>query len=111
MLRDEAYLLDILLAAKRAIKYVAKLSRTEFEQDEMVQDAVARTLEIIGEAAGSVSEGFQESHPEIPWHLMIGMRNRIIHEYSRVNWGTVWDTVKEDLPALIRSLESLIPPK
>ncbi len=54
MLRDEAYLLDTLLAAKRAIKYAAKLSRSEFEQDEMVQDAVARRLEIIGESAGSV---------------------------------------------------------
>lgn len=42
----------------------------------MVQEAVARTLEIIGEAAGLVSEGFQELHPEIPWHLMIGLRNR-----------------------------------
>lgn len=56
MPRDEAYLLDIVLAAKRAVKYVAKISRTESENDEMVQDAVARTLEIIGEAAGSVSK-------------------------------------------------------
>lgn len=111
MLRDEAYLLDILLAAKRAIKYVAKISREEFENDDMVQDAVARTLEIIGEAAGSVSEDFKGAHSEIPWHLMIGMRNRIIHEYSKVNWGTIWDTVKNDLPTLLRLLESLIPPE
>jgi uncharacterized protein with HEPN domain len=111
MPRDEAYLLDIVLAARRAIKYVAKVSRASFETDDMVQDAVARTLEIIGEAAGSVSEEFRETNSEIPWHLMIGMRNRIIHEYSRVNWGTIWDTVKNDLPTLIRSLEALIPPE
>jgi len=91
------------------IKYVANISRAKFEQEEMVQDAVARTLEIIGEAAGSVSEDFREAHSEIPWHLMIGMRNRIIHEYSRVNWGTIWDTVKNDLPTLVRLLEPLIP--
>jgi uncharacterized protein with HEPN domain len=109
MPRDEAYLLDIVLAARRAIKYVATTSRTKFEEDELVQDAVARTLEIIGEAAGSVSEDFQEAHSEIPWHLMVGMRNRIIHEYSRVNWGTIWDTVKNDLPTLIRMLKPLIP--
>ena len=111
MLRDEAYLLDIVLAAKRAVKYAKKLSRVEFEKNDLVQDAVARTLEIIGEAAGSVSEGLKESHIDIPWHLMIGMRNRIIHEYSRVNWGTIWDTIKDDLPVLIQSLESLIPPE
>jgi uncharacterized protein with HEPN domain len=111
MPRDEAYLLDIVLAARRAIKYVANISRAKFEEDEMVQDAVARTLEIIGEAAGLVSEDFQEAHSEIPWHLMVGMRNRIIHEYSRVNWGTIWDTVKNDLPTLISVLEPLIPPE
>ena len=111
MPRDEAYLLDIVLAARRAIKYVSNISRAKFEEDEMVQDAVARTLEIIGEAAGLVSEDFQEEHSEIPWHLMVGMRNRIIHEYSKVNWGTIWDTVKNDLPTLIRSLEPFIPPE
>ena len=111
MPRDDAYLLDIVLAAKRAVKYVAKVLRAEFENDDMVQDAVARTLEIIGEAAGSVSEEFREAHSEIPWHLMVGMRNRIIHEYSKVNWGIIWDTVKNDLPTLIRSLETLIPPE
>jgi uncharacterized protein with HEPN domain len=57
-----------------------------------------------------VSEDFQEAHPEIPWRLMVGTRNRIIHEYSRVNWGTIWDTVKNDLPTLVRSLDPLIPP-
>ncbi len=65
MPRDEAYLLDIVLAAKRAVKYVAKVSRSDFETNDMVQDAVARTLEIIGEAAGSVSAEFQEAHSDI----------------------------------------------
>lgn len=111
MPRDDAYLLDIVLAARRAMKYVATVSRADFETNDMVQDAVARTLEIIGEAAGSVSKEFQEAHFEIPWYLMTGMRNRIIHEYSRVNWGTIWDTVKNDLPTLIRSLEPFIPPE
>ena len=111
MSRDDAYLLDIVLAAKRAIKYLATVSRANFETNDLVQDAVARTLEIIGEAAGSVSKEFQEAHSEIPWHLMIGMRNRIIHEYSRVNWGTIWDTAKHDVPAVIRLLGPFIPPE
>ncbi len=77
----------------------------------MLQDAIIRPLEIIGEAAGQVSEEYCELHMEIPWHKMIGMRNRLIHEYFRVNYGAVWDTVKNDLPELIQLLEKLVPPE
>jgi uncharacterized protein with HEPN domain len=111
MRRDEAYLLDILIAAKRAVDYMKGSDREAFEQNEMLQDAVIRPLEIVGEAAGRVSEEYRESHPEIPWHKMIGMRNRLIHEYFRVNYGAVWDTVQNDLPDLIKQLETLVPPE
>jgi uncharacterized protein with HEPN domain len=111
MRRNEAYLLDILIAARRAMSYMEGSSRAEFEQNEMLQDAIIRPLEIIGEAASRVSEDYQEAHPEIPWHKMIGMRNRLIHEYFRVNYGAVWDTVQDDLPELIRLLKSIVPPE
>ena len=111
MRRDEALLLDILIAARRAIKYMQGVSRADFEKNEMLQDAVTRPLEIIGEAAGQVSENYREAHADIPWHKMIGMRNRLIHEYFRVNYGAIWDTVQEDLPELIQLLEKLVPPE
>jgi uncharacterized protein with HEPN domain len=111
MLRDEAYLLDILIAARRALKYMQGVSRDDFEKNEMLQDAVARPLEIIGEAAGQVSEEYREAHAYIPWYKMIGMRNRLIHEYFRINYGAVWDTVNDDLPDLIQLLGKLIPPE
>jgi uncharacterized protein with HEPN domain len=111
MRRDEALLLDILIAARRALKYMQGVNRNDFEKNEMLQDAVTRPLEIIGEAAGQVSENYRETHADIPWHKMIGMRNRLIHEYFRVNYGAVWDTVKEDLPELIQLLEKLVPPE
>ena len=111
MRRNEAYLLDILIAARRAMSYMEGSSRAEFEQNEMLQDAIIRPLEILGEAASRVSEDYQEAHPEIPWHKMIGMRNRLIHEYFRVNYGAVWDTVQDDLPELIRLLKSIVPPE
>ena len=111
MRRDEALLLDILIAAHRALKYMQGVSRNDFESNEMLQDAVTRPLEIIGEAAGQVSEEYQEAHTNIPWHKMIGMRNRLIHEYFRVNYGAVWDTVRNDLPDLIQLLEEIIPPE
>ena len=109
MRRDEAYLLDILLAARRALKYVEGLRWEEFETNELVQDAVMRPLEIIGEAAGHLSQDFCETYSTIPWHKIIGIRNRLIHEYFRINSKTVWDTVKNDLPDLIRMLEPLVP--
>ncbi|KAF0107771.1 MAG: hypothetical protein FD146_1402 [Anaerolineaceae bacterium] len=109
MRRDEAYLLDILLSARRALKHVEGLSWETFETDELMQDAVMRPLEIMGEAAGHISEDFREAHPNIPWHKIIGIRNQLIHEYFRINRKTVWDTIKNDLPNLIWMIEPLVP--
>ncbi len=109
MRRDEAYLLDILLSARRALKYIEGLNLEQFESDELVQDAVMYPLEIMGEAAGHISEEFRQNHPDIPWHKIIGIRNRLIHEYFRINHMTVWDTINNDLPDLIRTLEPLVP--
>ena len=66
-------------------------------------------LEVIGEAAGKISDELKAAHPEIPWHEMVGMRNRLIHEYFRISLQTVWDTVQKDLPELIDRLEALLP--
>jgi uncharacterized protein with HEPN domain len=111
MRRDEAYLLDIVLAARKALQFVQGVSREQFEQNELIQNAVLRPLEVIGEAAGRVAEATRSKHPEIPWEQMVGLRNRLIHEYFRVDYGTVWDTIHNDLPSLIRQLEPLIPPE
>ena len=111
MRRDESYLLDILLAAQRATRHLEGIQSKTFQESELLQDAVVRALEIVGEAAGHISEEFREAHPEIAWHKMIGMRNRLIHEYFRVNYGAVWDTIKNDLPDLIEILEELVPPE
>jgi len=70
-----------------------------------------RPLEIIGEAARRVSQETRDAHAEIPWEQMIGMRNRLIHEYFRVNLATVWETVQNDLPSLIALVEPLVPPE
>jgi uncharacterized protein with HEPN domain len=111
MQRDEAYLLDILIAARKAIRFTRDLSWQEFESSELHQDAVLRSLEVVGEAARLVSQEFRDSHPNIPWTDIIGMRNRIIHEYFRVNLAAVWDTIQNDLPILIEQIEPLVPPE
>lgn len=109
MLRDPQYFLDILEAAKLAQSYVAGKAKEEFLQDTLCQDAVIRRLEIIGEAARRLSPAARTSLPELTWNAMIGMRNLLIHEYDDVDLSIVWDTVKIDLPALIKAIEPLVP--
>jgi len=109
MRRDDAYLLDILIAARKALKFVEGIDRNEFEDNELVQNAVMRPLEIIGEASAKISKEFRKEHSEIPWREMVGLRNRLVHEYFRINFGVVWDTIHKDLPKLIEIVEPLVP--
>jgi uncharacterized protein with HEPN domain len=110
MWRDEAYLLDILNAARKVTQYTASATEEDFLQNELLQDATLRQLEIVGEAARRVSQETKNIHPEIPWPEMIGLRNRLIHEYSRVNLQRVWDTIQNDIPRLITLIIPLVPP-
>jgi len=109
MWRDQADLLDILLAARKARSFVQTASWKQFESNEVLQNACISMLEMIGEAARNVSADFRSLHPEIPWADMIGLRHRLIHEYSRINLMTVWDTLQKNLPQLIDLIEPLVP--
>lgn len=106
--RERNYLLDMLNAAKLAQDFVANVSWDDFQVDLMRQAAVTRQLEIIGEAAKRISETSQAEIPEIPWHQIIGMRNRIVHEYDRLTLNRLWDTIHIALPELITLLEQVI---
>lgn len=68
-------------------------------------------IEIIGEAAKKVTAEFKEAHPDIPWHEMAGMRNRLIHDYWRIDVAQVWKTIQGDIPKLIGQIEPLVPPQ
>jgi uncharacterized protein with HEPN domain len=109
-LRDPAYLEHMLGAIARIRGYVGRKRRTGFLRDALLQDAVIRNIEIVGEAAGRVSSGFAAAHPEIPWREIVGMRHRLIHGYLQVNLETVWQVVDRDLPALERGLRALVAP-
>ena len=81
MRRDDAWLLDMLLAARRAVRFAAPLTFSEFENDDLHQLAILKSVEIIGEAASRISEETKAKHPDIPWAEIIGMRNRLVHGY------------------------------
>ena len=102
MRHDDAYVLDMLLAAREATAFAANLNFDEFERHRMAQLAILKSIEVIGEAASHVSSGCWESHPEIPWSRIVGMRNRLVHGYFNVNLERVWETVRQDIPRLIR---------
>jgi len=90
---DTVYLHHILDAIDLIEEYTNELSENEFLSNSMARNAVVRQIEIIGEAARNISDDFRDLHPNVPWGKMIGIRNKIIHEYFNVNFPIVWDTV------------------
>lgn len=108
---DPAYLWDMLEAARREVQiFTTGVSYEQYMENRVLQRAVERQLEIIGEAARRVSETFREAHPEIPWQPIISQRNVISHKYGEIKHERIWEVVDVHLPALILMLEPLIPP-
>ena len=110
MSRDDSYLLDMLVAARKARAFVAGLVWEDFATNEIAQHAVMRMIQIVGEAANRTSDATRASYPQIPWREIIGMRHRLVHDYFGTNLARVWTTVQDDLPALIAALEAIVPP-
>jgi len=108
--RDRTYLGHMLEAIARIRQYVGRTRRAGFLRNALLQDAVIRNIEIVGEAAGRVSAGFTAASTDIPWREIVGMRHRLIHGYLEVNLDTVWEVVERDLPALEASLRALAEP-
>jgi len=105
---DKVRLRHVLDAARRAVALTAGKTRAQVEGDEIGQLALARLLEIVGEAAGKVSPAFREAHPELPWAEMGGLRNRLAHAYFDVDLDVLLDIVATDLPPLIARVERLL---
>jgi uncharacterized protein with HEPN domain len=110
MWRDDAYMLDMLLAARKVENFTSGVSWEKFETDDLLQNAVMHQIQIIGEASRKISQHYKDSHPEIPWQMIIGMRNRLVHEYFDIIPERVWDVVENNIAELIRLVEPLIPP-
>ena len=106
--RDEEFLRHMADAAKRIDVYIALASETEFMTKLMMQDAVIRNLEILGEAANRLSLAFVEAHPAVPWKDVAGMRHRLIHGYMSVNLHTVWLTATRDVPGISAEIDTIL---
>ncbi|OAB56027.1 hypothetical protein AY599_21475 [Leptolyngbya valderiana BDU 20041] len=99
---------QLLEIAERLAQLVAELDRPAFESDELRRAGVAYLIQNLGEAARRVPEDIKARHPQIPWHLMVGMRHRLVHEYFRVDAEIVWKAAAEDLPPLIPALRAVL---
>ena len=94
------HIADILEAIDRIRRYVGELSYAEFVEDEMLLDAVIRNLMIIGEAAKNVPDEVKEAHLDIEWNKIVGLRNILIHAYSKVDKEIVWSIITTKLVEL-----------
>jgi uncharacterized protein with HEPN domain len=106
---DAAFIYDILHAAADIQRFIAGKSLEDFQSDEMMGSAVERKIEVIGEAARGISEGFRLAHPEVPWKKIIATRNIVAHDYDSVNRTTVWRIATTHIPDLIRLLTPHLP--
>ena len=100
----------MLQAARRLQEFTVGVFFEAYLESVLLQSAVERQLEILGEAARRISEASRQEHPEIPWSSVIGQRNVIAHQYDDVNLEQLWSVVTLDIPILIAQLEPLIPP-
>ena len=103
------YLAHILERADRIATYVRD-GHAAFVTDHKTQDAVIRNFEVIGEAAKRVPPEYRVAHPSIPWHLMAGFRDALIHGYEGVDIQRVWTTATQDLPAVRAAIAAMLPP-
>jgi uncharacterized protein with HEPN domain len=105
---DLIRLRHMLDAAKESISFTQNQTRDRLDTNRMLVLSVVKDIEIIGEAASKVTRKTQEQCPQIPWPDIVAMRNRLIHAYFDIDLDRVWDTVTEDLPPLIATLEAII---
>jgi len=95
-------------ATEEALEFVRGKRRAHLESNRMLVLSLVKELEIIGEAAGKVSDEIRSQYGAIPWQDISGMRNRLIHAYFDIDLDVVWSTVTKDLPQLKADLESIL---
>jgi uncharacterized protein with HEPN domain len=105
---DRTRLKHIRDAAQKIILFTDGKDRESIIDDEILQLALVRLIEIIGEAASRLSDNLKTQHSSIPWAAVVGMRNRLVHAYFDIDLDVVWDTVTDAVPKLLQQIESIL---
>jgi uncharacterized protein with HEPN domain len=106
--KDASSIRHMLDHSREAVSMASGRTRADLEADRMLNLSLVRLLEVVGEAAGRVSGETQARLEDIPWHEIIGLRNRLIHGYDMVDFDILWEVVSNDLPGLIEALDKAI---
>ncbi|MFA5020508.1 MAG: DUF86 domain-containing protein [Patescibacteria group bacterium] len=102
--RDELYISHILIAAEHVGQFIIDVTYEKYLKDLMLQNALVKELEVIGEAARRLSADFIIKNDKIDWKQIIGMRHKLVHDYFEINLKEVWDTANNDVPKLKKAL-------
>lgn len=105
---SKIFLYHILESIEAIEKHTENISKEKFSKNIIVQDAVIRRIEIIGEAARNLPSDFKAKHPGIEWRAISGMRDKLIHGYFGVDLNVIWQTIKEDIPQLKKQVLNLL---
>ena len=106
--RDRDKLEEILKVAREIIEVTDGKERSDLDRDIMLKRTLERCIEIMGEAANVLSEDVKLEHSDIDWQKIIGMRNRLVHEYFEVDYDIIWDASQDKVPGLISYLEHIL---
>lgn len=106
---DEIRIRHMIEAANATQSFMAERKRSDLDTDQMLSFALARAIEIIGEAASKVSPETRSATPSVPWVQVIAMRNRLIHAYFHIDNDVIWITVTEEVPELLLALQTIFP--
>ena len=104
---DREFLMDMIVACERIMKYTENLTYDEFCKNDIVVDAVVRNIEILGEASKNISENLRKKYPDVGWREISRTRDKIIHFYFGVDLSIVWDIVTVDVPSLRDKLKKI----
>jgi uncharacterized protein with HEPN domain len=107
MLNDQVYILHIRDCILHVLVYT-KGGKSEFMSSSLIQDAVVRNVEVIGEAVKKLSPELKLAHPEIPWRRIARMRDKAIHHYFGMDWDLVWEVVEVHIPQLQTTVECIL---
>ncbi len=105
---DSIYLEHILESIKWIEEYLLKVTYDSFIDNHLIQDGVIRQIEIIGEVSKRISKALTDSNELVPWKDIIGMRNKLIHDYLGVDVDAVWETAVNDIPNLKREISKML---
>ncbi len=102
------FVAEMIAACDKIGRFISGLQEADFYNNELVQDAVLRNLEVIGEAARQLSADVRDRHSEVPWTRIIGFRNITVHAYFAVDLSIVWRIITANLPGLVRQLQTIL---